>query len=174
LVTHFHLFFFLSSSLILLKLLFRYNPALFYTHKTGALMEQTLSIIKPDAVAKGVIGKILDRFESNGLKIAAMKKVQLSRQDAEAFYAVHAARPFFNDLVDFMVSGPVVITVLEGENAVLKNRDLMGATNPKEAEAGTIRADFAENIDANAVHGSDSAENAKNEIAFFFSGREIS
>ncbi len=137
-------------------------------------MEQTLSIIKPDAVAKGVIGKILDRFETDGLKIAAMKKVQLSRQDAEAFYPVHAARPFFNDLVDFMVSGPVVITVLEGENAVLRNRDLMGATNPKEAEAGTIRADFAENIDANAVHGSDSVENAKNEIAFFFSGREIS
>jgi nucleoside-diphosphate kinase len=103
-----------------------------------------------------------------------MKKVQLSRQDAEAFYAVHAARPFFNDLVDFMVSGPVVVSVLEGENAVLKNRDLMGATNPKEAAAGTIRADFAENIDANAVHGSDSLENAKNEIAFFFSGREIS
>ncbi|MDP3464748.1 MAG: nucleoside-diphosphate kinase [Sulfuricurvum sp.] len=137
-------------------------------------MEQTLSIIKPDAVAKGVIGKILDRFETDGLKIAATKKVQLSRQDAEAFYAVHSARPFFNDLVDFMVSGPVVITVLEGENAVLRNRDLMGATNPKEAEAGTIRADFAENIDANAVHGSDSVENAKNEIAFFFSGREIS
>jgi nucleoside-diphosphate kinase len=137
-------------------------------------MEQTLSIIKPDAVAKGVIGKILDRFESNGLKIAAMKKVQLSRQDAEAFYAVHKARPFFNDLVDFMVSGPVVVSVLEGENAVLKNRELMGATNPKEAAPGTIRADFAENIDANAVHGSDSLENAAIEIAFFFSGREIS
>ncbi|MGD9970529.1 MAG: nucleoside-diphosphate kinase [Sulfuricurvum sp.] len=136
-------------------------------------MEQTLSIIKPDAVAKGVIGKILDRFESNGLRIAATKKVQLSRQDAEAFYAVHQARPFFNDLVDFMVSGPVVVSVLEGENAVLKNRDLMGATNPKEAAAGTIRADFAENIDANAVHGSDSLENAAIEIAFFFSGREI-
>ena len=131
-------------------------------------MEQTLSIIKPDAVAKGVIGKILDRFESNGLKIAATKKVQLSRQDAEAFYAVHKARPFFNDLVDFMVSGPVVVSVLEGENAVLKNRDLMGATNPKEAAAGTIRADFAESIDANAVHGSDSAENAAIEIAYFF------
>lgn len=137
-------------------------------------MEQTLSIIKPDAVAKGVIGKILDRFESNGLRIAATKKVQLSRQDAEAFYAVHKARPFFNDLVDFMVSGPVVISVLEGENAVLKNRELMGATNPKEAAPGTIRADFAENIDANAVHGSDSLENAAIEIAFFFSGREIS
>lgn len=137
-------------------------------------MEQTLSIIKPDAVAKGVIGKILDRFETNGLRVAATKKVQLSRQDAEAFYAVHKARPFFNDLVDFMVSGPVVVSVLEGENAVLKNRDLMGATNPKEAAPGTIRADFAENIDANAVHGSDSLENAAIEIAFFFSGREIS
>ncbi len=137
-------------------------------------MEQTLSIIKPDAVAKGVIGKILDRFETAGLKIAATKKLQLSRQDAEAFYAVHSARPFFNDLVDFMVSGPVVVSVLEGENAVLKHRDLMGATNPKEAAPGTIRADFAENIDANAVHGSDSLENAAIEIAFFFSGREIS
>ena len=137
-------------------------------------MERTLSIIKPDAVAKGVIGKILDRFESNGLKIAAMKKLQLTRQDAEAFYAVHKERPFFTDLVDFMVSGPVVVSVLEGENAVAKNRDLMGATNPQEAEAGTIRADFAENIDANAVHGSDSAENAAIEIKFFFSDREIS
>ena len=137
-------------------------------------MERTLSIIKPDAVAKGVIGKILDRFESNGLKIAATRKLQLSRQDAEAFYAIHAERPFFNDLVDFMISGPVVVTVLEGENAMQINRDLMGATNPKEAEAGTIRADFAENIDANAVHGSDSVENAVNEIKFFFSDREIS
>lgn len=137
-------------------------------------MERTLSIIKPDAVAKGVIGKILDRFESNGLKIAATKKLQLSRQDAETFYAVHKERPFFNDLVDFMVSGPVVVSVLEGENAVMKNRDLMGATNPQEAAAGTIRADFAENIDANAVHGSDSLENAANEIKFFFSDREIS
>ncbi len=136
-------------------------------------MERTLSIIKPDAVAKGVIGKILDRFESNGLRIAAMKKLQLSREDAEAFYAVHKERPFFNDLVDFMVSGPVVVSVLEGENAVAKNRELMGATNPKEAEPGTIRADFAENIDANAVHGSDSLENAKIEIAFFFAQREI-
>ncbi len=137
-------------------------------------MERTLSIIKPDAVAKGVIGKILDRFESAGLRIAATKKIQLTRQDAEAFYAIHAERPFFNDLVDFMISGPVVVTVLEGEGAVLKNRDLMGATNPKEAEAGTIRADFAENIDANAVHGSDSIENAVNEIHFFFADREIS
>ncbi len=137
-------------------------------------MERTLSIIKPDAVAKGVIGKILDRFESNGLKIAATKKLQLSRQDAEAFYAIHKERPFFNDLVDFMVSGPVVVSVLEGENAMAKNRELMGATNPQEAAPGTIRADFAENIDANAVHGSDSVENAAIEIKFFFSDREIS
>ena len=137
-------------------------------------MERTLSIIKPDAVAKGVIGKILDRFESNGLKIAATKKMRLSRKDAQAFYAVHAERPFFGDLIDFMISGPIIVSVLEGENAMKINRDLMGATNPKEADAGTIRADFAENIDANAVHGSDSVENAEIEIAFFFSEREIS
>jgi nucleoside-diphosphate kinase len=136
-------------------------------------VENTLSIIKPDAVAKNVIGKIVDRFESNGLKIAAMKKVQLSQADAEAFYAVHASRPFFGDLVKFMISGPVVVMVLEGENAVAKNRELMGATNPKEAAKGTIRADFAESIDANAVHGSDSLENAKIEIDFFFARREI-
>jgi len=136
-------------------------------------VESTLSIIKPDAVAKNVIGKIVDRFESNGLKIAAMKKVQLSQADAEAFYAVHASRPFFGELVKFMISGPVVVMVLEGENAVSKNRDLMGATNPKEAAKGTIRADFAESIDANAVHGSDSLENAKIEIDFFFARREI-
>ncbi|MEE8588677.1 MAG: nucleoside-diphosphate kinase, partial [Sulfurimonadaceae bacterium] len=129
-------------------------------------MERTLSIIKPDAVAKGVIGKILSRFEDNGLRIAATKKLQLSQQDAEAFYAVHAERPFFKDLVEFMISGPVVVTVLEGDAAMQKNRDLMGATNPAEAEAGTIRADFAESIDANAVHGSDSVENAAIEIAF--------
>ncbi|ABS44073.1 nucleoside-diphosphate kinase [Campylobacter jejuni] len=136
-------------------------------------MEKTLSIIKPDAVKKGVIGKILDRFESNGLRIAAMKKVQLSKEQAENFYAVHKERPFFKDLVEFMISGPVVVSVLEGEGAVLKNRDLMGATNPKEAKAGTIRADFAESIDANAVHGSDSLENAKIEIEFFFKPNEI-
>ncbi|EAH9687124.1 nucleoside-diphosphate kinase [Campylobacter coli] len=136
-------------------------------------MEKTLSIIKPDAVKKGVIGKILDRFESNGLRIAAMKKVQLSKEQAEAFYAVHKERPFFKDLVEFMISGPVVVSVLEGEGAVLKNRDLMGATNPKEAQLGTIRADFAESIDANAVHGSDSLENAKIEIEFFFKSNEI-
>ena len=136
-------------------------------------MEQTLSIIKPDAVRKNVIGKILDRFESNGLRIAATKKVQLSRADAEAFYAVHKERPFFGELVEFMISGPVVVSVLEGEDAVAKNRELMGATNPQEAAPGTIRADFADSIDANAVHGSDSQENAKIEIAFFFSRREI-
>jgi len=136
-------------------------------------MEQTLSIIKPDAVAKNVVGKILDRFESAGLRVATTKKLQLSKADAEAFYAVHASRPFFKDLVDFMISGPVIVSVLEGENAMAKNRELMGATNPKEAAAGTIRADFADSIDANAVHGSDSLENAKIEIAFFFSQREI-
>jgi len=137
-------------------------------------MEQTLSIIKPDAVAKNVVGQILARFETAGLRIAGTKKIQLSQADAEAFYAIHSERPFFRDLVDFMISGPVVVTVLEGENAMVKNRDLMGATNPKEAEAGTIRADFADSIDANAVHGSDSVENAINEINFFFAQRELS
>jgi nucleoside-diphosphate kinase len=136
-------------------------------------MEKTLSIIKPDAVAKNVVGQILARFEAADLRIAATKKIQLSRADAEAFYAIHAERPFFKDLVDFMVSGPVVVTVLEGENAMAKNRELMGATNPAEAEPGTIRADFAESIDANAVHGSDSVENAEIEINFFFAQREI-
>jgi len=136
-------------------------------------MEQTLSIIKPDAVAKNVVGKILSRFEDANLRIAVTKKMQLSKADAQAFYAVHAERPFFNDLVEFMISGPVVVTVLEGENAMQINRDLMGATNPKEAEAGTIRADFADSIDANAVHGSDSVENAVNEINFFFAQKDI-
>lgn len=136
-------------------------------------MEQTLSIIKPDAVAKNVVGQILARFENAGLRIAATKKIQLSQADAEAFYAVHSERPFFADLVRFMVSGPVVVTVLEGENSMAKNRELMGATNPKEAAEGTIRADFAESIDANAVHGSDSAENADIEINFFFAQRDI-
>lgn len=136
-------------------------------------MEQTLSIIKPDAVEKNVIGKIVDRFESCGLKIAGMKKVKLSCEDASKFYAVHKTRPFFKDLVEFMISGPVVILVLEGVDAVAKNRELMGATNPKEAKKGTIRADFADSIDANAVHGSDSLENAKNEIAFFFAQKEL-
>ncbi|MBC7788243.1 MAG: nucleoside-diphosphate kinase [Methylophilaceae bacterium] len=130
--------------------------------------ERTLSIIKPDAVAKNVIGQIYTRFESSGLKIVHAKMAQLTQAEAEGFYAVHAARPFFKDLVKFMISGPVMIQALEGENAVLKNRDLMGATNPKDAAAGSIRADFAESIDANAVHGSDSIENAAIEIAYFF------
>jgi nucleoside-diphosphate kinase len=132
-------------------------------------IEQTLSIIKPDAVKKNVIGQIYTRFETSGLKVIAAKMKQLSRQEAEGFYAVHRERPFFNDLVNFMVSGPVMIQVLEGESAVAKNRELMGATNPKDALPGTIRADFAESIDANAVHGSDSLENARVEIAYFFS-----
>jgi len=136
-------------------------------------MEQTLSIIKPDAVQKGVIGKIIDRFESNGLRIAAMKKIKLDEERAGGFYAEHRERPFFKDLVAFMTSGPVVVMVLEGEDAIAKNRDLMGATNPKEAAAGTIRADFAESIDANAVHGSDSKESAAREIKYFFSDIEI-
>lgn len=131
-------------------------------------VERTLSIIKPDAVAKNVIGQIYSRFENAGLKIVAAKMAHLTQAEAEGFYAVHKARPFFNDLVKFMISGPVMIQVLEGENAVLKNRELMGATNPKEAAAGTIRADFAESIDANAVHGSDSLENAAIEIKYFF------
>ncbi len=136
-------------------------------------VERTLSIIKPDAVAKNVIGKIYTRFEDAGLKIIASKLVQLSQADAEGFYAVHKERPFFNDLVKFMISGPVVVQVLEGDNAVLKHRDLMGATDPKKADAGTIRADFADSIDANAVHGSDSLENAANEIAYFFAQSNV-
>ena len=131
-------------------------------------VERTLSIIKPDAVAKNVIGKIYSRFETNGLKIVAARMIHLSRQEAEGFYAVHKERPFFKDLVEFMISGPVMVQVLQGEGAVAKNRDLMGATDPKKAEAGTIRADFADSIDANAVHGSDAAETAAVEIAYFF------
>ena len=131
-------------------------------------IERTFSIIKPDAVEKNVIGSIYSRFESNGLKIIAARMVHLSRADAEQFYAVHRERPFFKDLVDFMISGPVMVQVLEGENAIKKNRDLMGATNPKDAEKGTIRADFADSIDANAVHGSDAPETAAVEIACFF------
>lgn len=131
-------------------------------------IERTLSIIKPDAVAKNVIGQIYSRFESAGLKIIAARMVQLSRAEAEGFYAVHKARPFFNDLVTFMISGPVMVTALEGDNAILTHRDLMGATDPKKAEKGTIRADFADSIDANAVHGSDAAETAAVEIAYFF------
>lgn len=131
-------------------------------------IERTLSIIKPDAVAKNVIGQIVGRFEQAGLKVVAARLQQLSRAEAERFYEVHKERPFYKDLVDFMVSGPVFIQVLQGENAIAKNRDLMGATDPKQAEAGTIRADFADSIDANAVHGSDSSETAAVEIAFFF------
>ena len=136
-------------------------------------VERTFSIIKPDAVAKNIIGKIYNRFESNGLRIVAAKMVQLSRQDAEGFYAEHKGRPFFPALIEFMTSGPVTVQVLEGEGAVLKNRELMGATNPQEADEGTIRADFAESIDANAVHGSDSPESAAREIAYFFAASEI-
>ena len=131
-------------------------------------VERTLSIIKPDAVAKNVIGQIVSRFEDAGLKVIAARMMQLSRNDAQRFYAVHSERPFFGELVEFMVSGPVFVQVLEGENAIAKNRDLMGATDPAKAEKGTIRADFAQSIDANAVHGSDAPETAKEEIAFFF------
>jgi nucleoside-diphosphate kinase len=135
--------------------------------------ERTLSIIKPDAVAKNVIGQIYTRFEASGLKLIAARMRHLSRAEAEGFYAVHKQRPFFKDLVDFMISGPVMITVLEGDNAIQKNRDLMGATDPKKAAKGTIRADFAQSIDANAVHGSDSPENAATEIAYFFPTLDI-
>lgn len=130
--------------------------------------EQTLSIIKPDAVKKNIIGKIIDRFESNGLKIIAAKMLQLTQKEAEKFYAIHKDKPFFQDLVSFMISGPVLVQVLEGDNAVALNRDIMGATNPKEAKEKTIRKDFADSIDNNAVHGSDSLDNAKIEIEFFF------
>jgi len=135
--------------------------------------EQILSILKPDAVSANNIGAILSRFEKAGLKIVAAKMVHMTNEQARAFYAVHAHRPFFQELVTFMVEGPVLVMVLEGENAIMKNRDLMGATNPKEAAPGTIRADFAKSIDKNAVHGSDSSENAKKEISFFFKQQEI-
>jgi len=136
-------------------------------------VERTLSIIKPDAVAKNVIGQIYSRFEGAGLKVIAARMMHLSERQAEGFYAVHKARPFFRDLVSFMVSGPVMIQVLEGDHAIQKNRDLMGATDPKKAAPGTIRADFADSIDANAVHGSDGPETARNEVAFFFAGLNI-
>jgi nucleoside-diphosphate kinase len=131
-------------------------------------LEQTFSIIKPDAVARNVIGEIVSRFEKNGLQIVASKMLHLSKEQAEGFYAVHRERPFYNDLVSFMISGPVVVQVLEGENAISKNRELMGATNPAEADPGTIRADFATTVDENAVHGSDAPETAAEEIKFFF------
>ena len=136
-------------------------------------VERTLSIIKPDAVGKNVIGQIIARFEAAGLKVVAARLMQLSTADAEAFYAIHKERPFFRDLVSFMISGPVFVQVLEGENAIARNRELMGATDPKKAEKGTIRADFADSIDANAVHGSDGAETAATEIAFFFPSMQI-
>ena len=136
-------------------------------------IERTLSIIKPDAVAKNVIGEIYSRFEKGGLKVVAARMMHLSRAEAEAFYGVHRERPFFKDLVAFMISGPVMVQVLEGENAISKNRDLMGATDPKKAAAGTIRADFADSIDANAVHGSDAPETARQEVAFFFPAMSI-
>ena len=136
-------------------------------------LERTLSIVKPDAVKKNVIGQILARFEKAGLRVVAARMMHLSRAEAEGFYAVHRQRPFFKDLVDFMVSGPVLVQVLEGDSAIAKNRELMGATDPKKAEKGTIRADFADSIDANAVHGSDSAENARTEIAYFFPACEV-
>src|SRR5437016_4011707 len=136
-------------------------------------VERTLSIIKPDAVAKNLIGEIYSRFERAGLKIVAARMAWLSRAGAEGFYAVHRERPFFRDLVEFMISGPVLIQVLEGENAIARNRELMGATDPRKAEKGTIRADFAQSIDANAVHGSDSIDNARTEVAYFFPACEM-
>lgn len=135
--------------------------------------ERTFSIIKPDATERNITGKIIDRLESAGLRVIAQKRIRMSREQAEGFYAVHKERPFFNDLVSFMISGPVVVQVLEGEDAIARNREVMGATNPKEAAPGTIRADFAENIEANSVHGSDGPETAKTEIAFFFKDNEI-
>lgn len=136
-------------------------------------LERTFSIIKPDATKRNLTGKIIDRFESNGLRIVASKRIHMTREQAGGFYAVHKERPFYNDLVDFMVSGPVVVQVLEGEKAIAKNREIMGATNPAEADEGTIRKDFAESIDANSVHGSDAPETAAEEIKFFFSDDEL-
>ncbi|MEX0921253.1 MAG: nucleoside-diphosphate kinase [Rhodovibrionaceae bacterium] len=135
--------------------------------------ERTFSIVKPDATKRNITGKIVDRLESAGLRVIAQKRIQMTREQAEGFYAVHKERPFFNDLVSFMISGPVVVQVLEGEDAIAKNREVMGATNPKEAAPGTIRADFAENIEANSVHGSDAPDTAKTEIAYFFKDDEI-
>ena len=136
-------------------------------------LERTFSIIKPDATRRNLTGKIIDRFETNGLRIIASKRIHMTREQAEGFYAVHSERPFFGDLVEFMISGPVVVQVLEGDNAILKNREIMGATNPADADEGTIRKDFAESIDANSVHGSDAPETAAEEIKFFFSDDEL-
>jgi len=164
-----------AVNLFYFKALSCYPAPLFKRLFKGIVMaiERTLSIIKPDAVAKNVIGQIYSRFEQAGLKIVAARMMHLSRAQAEGFYAVHKARPFFKDLVDFMISGPVVVQVLEGENAIQKNRDLMGATDPKKADKGTIRADFAQSIDANAVHGSDGADTARTEIAYFFPSMDV-
>jgi nucleoside-diphosphate kinase len=145
----------------------------FFWGPKAMALERTLSIIKPDAVKKNVIGQILARFEAAGLRVVAARMMFLSRAEAEGFYAVHRGRPFFNDLVEFMTSGPVLVQVLEGDNAIAKNRELMGATDPKKAAKGTIRADFADSIDANAVHGSDAPETAKTEIAYFFPASEV-
>src|SRR5687767_15624237 len=147
--------------------------AKFFEGRSRMALERTLSIIKPDAVKKNVIGQILARFEAAGLRVVAARMMSLSRAEAEGFYAVHRGRPFFNDLVEFMISGPVLVQVLEGDNAIAKNRELMGATDPKKAAKGTIRADFADSIDANAVHGSDSAATAKAEIEYFFPASEV-
>lgn len=136
-------------------------------------LERTFSIIKPDATRRNLTGKIIDRFETNGLRIIASKRIHMTREQAEGFYAVHSERPFFGELVEFMISGPVVVQVLEGDNAILKNREIMGATNPADADEGTIRKDFAESIDANSVHGSDAPETAAEEIKFFFSDDEL-
>lgn len=136
-------------------------------------LERTFSIIKPDATARNLTGKIIDRFETAGLRIVASKRIHMTREQAEGFYGVHKERPFFNDLVEFMISGPVVVQVLEGENAITRNREIMGATNPAEADAGTIRKDFAESIEANSVHGSDAPETAAEEISFFFTDAEL-
>lgn len=136
-------------------------------------LERTFSIIKPDATRRNLTGKIIDRFETNGLRIIASKRIHMTREQAEGFYAVHSERPFFGELVEFMISGPVVVQVLEGDNAILKNREIMGATNPAEADAGTIRKDFAESLEANSVHGSDAPETAAEEIQFFFSDDEL-
>jgi len=157
----------MAANLLKFQKFFAYGGALWMA------LERTLSIIKPDAVKKNLIGKILARFEAAGLRIVAARMMHLSREQAEGFYAVHRQRPFFRDLVQFMTSGPVLIQVLEGENAIARNRELMGATDPKKAERGTIRADFAESIDANAVHGSDSPDTARMEVAYFFAGSEV-
>jgi len=157
----------MAANLLKLHKFFAYGGVLWMA------LERTLSIIKPDAVQKNVIGQILARFEAAGLRVVAARMMHLSRAEAEGFYAVHRQRPFFRDLVDFMISGPVLVQVLEGDNAIARNRELMGATDPRKADRGTIRADFAESIDANAVHGSDSPDTARTEVAYFFPACEV-